>query len=120
MRDEKTLIITFELQNNIYSLKYIDEGKTRSFFDYNDQCHHTQLCLLDKSGSILFEISISVENDYGTTLPPFRIDAFVPGSWVQYFLISYEKFKANLKAKEIQKKYNEEEVKNLKEKFGLQ
>jgi hypothetical protein len=109
--------IQFDLSNNHYELVYRDEGSSTGFD--GDYFHHTHLKLLDASGITLIGVNISVDVDYTIELRPFSIDAFKPGEWIQDILESYELFQAVKKRKDIEEKYDQSKINDLKDNFGL-
>ena len=56
----------------------------------------------------------------GSVLKPFDVSTFIPGTWIQDFLESYERLQANNKARDIKQKYDLEKVAELKNKFGVE
>lgn len=116
---DKEQDISFLLNGHSYMFTYLDKGGTTGFD--GDYFHHTHLSLRDASNSLLIEINISVEHDdYGSALKPFDVSGFIPGAWVQDFLECYEKFQANMKARDTKQKYDSGKVAELKNKFGLE
>jgi hypothetical protein len=109
--------IRFEINNKKYELVYQDE-EPNTRHELGD-FHHTYLKLLDGEGRCLIGINVSVDVDYIVEFKPFGIAAFLPGDWMQDILFCYEKFQTNKKRKDIEEKYVQSEVHELKDKFGL-
>jgi hypothetical protein len=52
------------------------------------------------------------------TLRPFGIDGFIPGAWVEDFLVEHEHWQFHNKEREIKERYAGNKVCDLQQKYG--